>query len=158
MLQSYSDLIVDLTKNPRLKINVQIEKLNENAKLPEYAHPSDAGADIFSAEEVTINPSETKLVKTGLKVAIPAGYAIFIYPRSGLSLKTGLRIANSVGVIDESFHKEIMVIMENTGSEPYNINIGDRIAQMIIQPVPMINWIEDIVEDTGRGGFGSTGQ
>lgn len=157
-LQKWIGTIINLAKVPRIRINVSIEKLNENARIPEYAHDTDAGADIFAAEEVIIEPNETKLIKTGIRVAIPVGYAVFIYPRSGLSLKTGLRIANSVGVIDESFHKEIMVIMENTSNEPYNINIGDRIAQMVIQPVPMINWQENTVEDTERGGFGSTGK
>ena len=84
-------------------------------------------------------------------------YAIFIYPRSGLSLKTNLRIANSVGVVDSDFHKEIGVIITNIGDTSYTIKAKERIAQMIIMPVPMIAWQKSSVEDNERGGFGSTG-
>lgn len=97
-------------------------------------------------------------MSTGIKVAIPIGYAIFIYPRSGLSAKTGLRIANSVGVIDAMYHKEIGVIIQNTNNESYEIKTGDRIAQMVISEVPMIKWKETLIKDNERGGFGSTGK
>lgn len=148
---------IEVVKNPREKVKVEIEKINENAKIPTYAHDTDAGADIYSAEEVSLNPHETKLISTGIKVAIPSGYAIFLYPRSGLSAKTKVRLANSVGVIDSSYHKEIKVIFDNNDEKEYKINIGDRIGQFVIMPVPMIDWEENIVEDTDRGGFGSTG-
>lgn len=149
--------LYNMAENPRERIKISIEKITPTAKIPEYANPSDAGCDIYSNETITIKPGETKIVKTGIKIAIPAGYGIFIYPRSGMSAKTKIRVANSVGIIDSTYHKEIGVILDNIGTEDYTINIGDRIAQMIIQPVPMINWVEDLIEDTARGGFGSTG-
>lgn len=151
--------LYDMAENPRKKIQVKIEKINENAKIPEYAHPSDAGADIYAAEDITIEPRDTVIIPTGIKVAIPVGYTIFIYPRSGMSLKTGMRIANSVGVIDSDYNKEIGVIMTNTGNSQYTIRQGDKIAQMVIMPVPMIKFIEvNNIQDSGRGGFGSTGR
>ena len=158
VLKSSMDKFEELAQNPRERIDVKIQRLNENAVLPSYAHPTDAGADVSACEEVTINPGETKLIGTGLKVDIPAGYAILIYPRSGMSLKTSIRLANSVGVIDSSYHKEIGIILDNIGNEPYIIHSGDRIAQMIITSVPMIRFNEETVVDGDRGGFGSTGQ
>lgn len=150
----------ELVEVPRRRIEVEIKKLSEDAKLPEYAHLTDAGADIFALENTYIKPKETKLVKTGIAVAIPVGYAILVYPRSGLSLKTGLRIANSVGVIDSDYRNELCVILQNTDNKSYTINKGDRIAQMIITEVPMIKWKEtENLSNTDReGGFGSTGK
>lgn len=150
----------ELYQNPREKIHVKIEKLDENAKLPTYAHPTDAGADVYALEETTINPGETKTVRTGIKVAIPKGYEITIRPRSGLSLKTGLRIANSPATIDSDYRGEVMIILWNSGASPYTINAGDKIAQMLIAAVPMIVWDEEAITDTterGEGGFGSSG-
>lgn len=93
---------LDLYEVPRERISVEIQKLSEKARLPEYAHPTDAGADVFSSEDITIGAGETKIVKTGLKVAIPVGYEIQVRPRSGLSAKTGLRVANAPGTIKEA--------------------------------------------------------
>jgi dUTP pyrophosphatase len=152
--------LYDMAENPRKKIRVGIEKINENAKIPEYAHPSDAGCDVFSAETVTIASGETKIVKTGIRVAIPAGYEIQIRPRSGLSAKTGIRVANAPGTIDSMYRGEIGIILHNTSSDTYTIETGDKIAQMIIAQSPMIKWVEEIINmdtDRGTGGFGSTG-
>ena len=159
-LRNIGELAIDLRKNPRERIGVKIFKINKNAKIPTYANPSDAGADIYAAEDIILEPNSTTLVSTGIKVDIPAGYALFIYPRSGMSLKTKIRVANSVGVIDHLYHEEIKVIMDNNSNEAYSIKTGDRIAQMIIMPVPMIKF-EETTEDlsvNGRSGFGSTGQ
>lgn len=150
---------VELYDNPREKVRVKIQKINPDAVIPTYAHSTDAGADVSSVEDITIAAGETKIVKTGLKVAIPKGYEIQIRARSGISAKTPLRIANCVGTIDSSFRGEIGVIMWNSGTEPYTIKKGDKIAQMLIAPTPMINWEEtEINDDTdrGTGGFGST--
>ena len=158
-LQKWIGTIGKLARTRRIEVNVKVEKLNENAKLPTYAHDTDAGADVYAAEAIIIKPNETKLIKTGLKVAIPNGYEIQIRPRSGLSLKTGLRVANAPGTVDAQYRGEICVIMTNISTAAENINIGDRIAQMVISPVPMIKWIEEeIVDETdrGSGGFGST--
>lgn len=149
----------ELLEVPRERIEVKIQKINDNAKLPEYAHITDAGADIFANETVVFEPGETKIVPTGIKVAIPAGYEIQIRPRSGMSLKTGMRIANAPGTIDSDYRGEVGVIMTNTFDSKWTIMSGDKIAQMVIAPVPMIKWIEtDNLDETerGEGGFGST--
>jgi dUTP pyrophosphatase len=150
----------ELVEVPRQRIEVEIKKLSENAKLPEYAHLTDAGADIFALENTYIKPKETKLVKTGIAVAIPVGYEIQIRPRSGLSLKTGLRVANAPGTVDADYRGEVCVIMWNSGNEAVKIEAGDKIAQMVISEVPMIKW-KEVTElsstERGAGGFGSTG-
>lgn len=159
VIRKSTEVLFNMKENPRIKVKVKIQKLNENAKLPAYANPSDAGADIFALEDITIKANTTELVKTGIAVSMPAGYMIQIYPRSGLSYKTPLRVANSVGIVDHLYNKEIKVILENTGNEDYTIKAGDKIAQMLIMPTPMIIWEEvDNIEDSGRGGFGSTGR
>jgi dUTP pyrophosphatase len=160
VLKSSMDKFEELSKNPRERIDVKIQRINDNAVLPSYAHPTDAGADVSACEEITINPGETKLVGTGLKVAIPSGYEIQLRPRSGMSLKTGLRVANSPATIDSDYRGEIKVIMWNSGATPYTIKIGDKIAQMLVVPCPMIRWNETVIEDEtsrGEGGFGSSG-
>lgn len=151
--------IVKLLEVPRERVKVQIKKLTPNAKLPEYAHKTDAGADVFCSEAIEIGAGETKLVKTGIAVAIPAGYEIQVRPRSGLSLKTGLRVANAPGTIDSDYRGEICVIMTNISDKIESISQGDKIAQLVISPVPMIEW-EEVKEldstERGEGGFGST--
>ena len=151
--------ILDMAEVPRERVEIKIAPINPNAKLPTYAHPTDAGADIYAVEDITIEPGKTEIVKTGLTVEIPVGYAILIYPRSGLSLKTGLRIANSVGVIDSDYRGEIGVLMHNTDGAAAQVKSGDKIAQMVLTEVPMIKWVEvDSLNETdrGEGGFGST--
>lgn len=153
---------LELYEVPRERITVEIQKLSDTAKLPEYAHPTDAGADVFSSEDVTIAAGETKIIKTGLKVAIPVGYEIQVRPRSGLSAKTGIRVANAPGTIDSAYRGEVGIILHNTADTPYEVKTGDKIAQLIISPVPMIRWKEvaTISDDTERstGGFGSSGR
>lgn len=153
---------LDLYEVPRERISVEIQKLSDTAKIPEYAHPTDAGADVFSSEDVTIAAGETKIIKTGLKVAIPIGYEIQVRPRSGLSAKTGIRVANAPGTIDSAYRGEVGIILHNTSTTPYEIKTGDKIAQLVISPVPMIKWKEvaTISDDTDRstGGFGSSGR
>lgn len=149
----------DLYEVPRERVTVIIERINPNAKIPEYAHKTDAGADVFSAEDVVLQPRETQIIKTGIRVAIPAGYEIQVRPRSGLSFKTDLRIANAPGTIDSDYRGEIGIIMTNIGTTEETIHIGDKIAQLVIAPTPMIKWKEgsvDINTERGEGGFGST--
>lgn len=166
------------------RIVIPIEKTSSEINIPVYAKPGDAGMDIYATEDITIKPGETKILSTGLKVAIPKGYAILIQPRSGLSAKTKLRIANTPGLIDSGYRDEIGVIIENINSpikeieshyekdgkliidsilygEEYNIEKDMRIAQMRLVKVPEImfqevNSIKNIGVDRG-GGFGSTG-
>jgi dUTP pyrophosphatase len=160
-LEQSGELIKSIIKIPRELISVKIQKISEDAILPKYAHDEDAGADIYAVEEVICKPHSTNLIKTGIKVAIPAGFEIQIRPRSGLSLNTSMRIANTPGTIDAGYRGEVCVIMENTGNLSYTINKGDKIAQMVIMPVPMIKWEEvDELDTTERNenGFGSTDQ
>ena len=146
---------------PREVVDMHIQTLTDTAKVPEYAHMSDACADIYADETITIKPNETALVSTGIALAVPMGYVAHIYPRSSIGAKTPLRLANSVGVIDSEYRDEIKVIYTNTGTEDYTIQKGDRIAQMSIDASPMARFhrvpdIKEIGEDRG-GGIGSTG-
>lgn len=162
----------------REKINVYIEKCRETAIIPSYANPDDAGMDIFAAEDVTIEPGSTRLVPTGLKVAIPEGFEIQVRPRSGISLRTKLHLSNSPGTIDSGYRDEVGIIISNLsdpktaeitrtldkhngGDGTYFIKRGDRIAQFVLARVPLIIFEEtDDVSNIGinrGGGFGSTG-
>ena len=144
------------------KINVSIESCHKNAVLPTYAKKGDAGMDIYSVEDIIIPAGETKIIPTGLKVAIPEGYEIQIRPRSGLSFKTPLRIPNAPGTIDAGYRDEIGIIITNTDqNSDFTVEKSTRIAQMVLQKVPKINWeVTDNVANIGinrGGGFGSTG-
>lgn len=155
------DVSYDIAENPRERVPVKIMRVNPDAKLPTYAHNSDAGADVYAVEDVSIPPHTTVLVSTGIKVAIPLGYEVQIRPRSGLSLKSTLRVANAPGTIDAEFRGEVKVIMENIGNLTAKIHKGDKIAQMLIAPTPMIVWEEvEELDETERNekGFGSTDQ
>lgn len=143
-------------------VAVQLELCHPDARMPEYARPGDAGMDIYAVEDRVIAPNATVIVKTGLKVAIPEGYEIQIRPRSGLSLKTALRLPNSPGTIDAGYRDEIGIIMHNTSlDQEYAVKKGDRVAQMVLQRVPRIEW--ELVNDVTKignnrgGGFGSSG-
>lgn len=161
------------------EIDVMIEICREGATLPFYANPGDAGMDVCAAEEVILAPGETKIVPTGLKLAIPQGFEVQVRPRSGVSLKTPLRITNSPGTIDSGYRDELGIIISNisetclsneeylevTGKGnqkgTYIIKKGDRIAQLVLQRVPrmklvVVESVKEIGENRG-GGFGSTG-
>lgn len=129
--------------------------------VPTYAHPGDAGADITSAERVTLAPGQRALVKTGLSIALPHGFVAYVMPRSGLALKHGVSLVNAPGTIDAGYRGEIGVIMLNTDStESFEIEVGDRIAQLVIQPVVRAEFVpvsELPGTHRGEGGFGSTG-
>lgn len=144
--------------------NVDVEVFSTSSNpLPTYAHIGDAGADLYLSENTKVYPGETRTLKTGLYVAIPEGFEIQIRPRSGMSAKTKLRVANAPGTIDHQYRGEIMVLMDNVGDTPVELNIGDRIAQMIIAPVWNVVWRQVDTKDDlgtttrGSGGFGSTG-
>ena len=146
---------------PREIVDTYIQLITDTAKIPTYAHLEDACADIYSDETVTIQPGETKLISTGIALAIPIGYVAHIYPRSSIGLKTPLRLSNSVGVIDSGYREEIKIIYSNMGVDPYTIAKGDRIAQMSIDAAPIARFtrVEDVKEigEDRSGGFGSTG-
>lgn len=145
-----------------MKYNVKIKKLNDKAVIPTYASPYSAGADLYSAmDEITIAPGETVLVKTGLALELPIGYAGLIYARSGLASKRGLAPANKVGVVDCDYRGEVMVALHNHSNIPQTIAAGERIAQLVIAPYIVAEFEEtDELSDTvrGEGGFGSTGR
>ncbi len=145
------------------KMTIRVKKLHESAILPSYGSSFAAGADLYALldEEMTFSPGETKLVRTGLSMEIPEGYAGFIYARSGIATKRGLAPANKVGVVDSDYRGEVMVALHNHSGEVQTILGGERIAQMVIAPFLAAAFIEsDTLEETerGEGGFGSTGQ
>lgn len=141
---------------------MKIIKLNENAVIPTYGTEYSAGADLYACtdEDITINPGETELIKTGIAIEIPVGYAGFIYARSGLASKKGLAPANKVGVIDADYRGEIMVALYNQSNEPQVIAAKERIAQLVIAPFLKVEFEETdklTITVRGDGGFGSTG-
>ena len=177
-----SNLLIKIINSSSLIVRIPCE-LDEDTTLPTYAHETDAGLDIYAREEITLIPGETKIIGTGIKVAIPEGYAILIQPRSGQSAKTKLRIANTPGLIDSGYRDEIGVIIENIEppfkdidyefddngeihiksilhGQSYTIAPGQRFAQMRLVQVPKAEFVQ--VESVGEigedrmGGFGST--
>jgi len=163
-----------------MEIEVYIEICREDAVLPSYAKPGDAGMDVCAAVGMSISPGETVIVPTGLKMAIPEGYEIQVRPRSGISYKTPLRLSNSPGTIDSGYRDELGIIITNTSDKNsyseyetldisskgnisgiYEIHKGDRIAQIVLQEVPrmkltVVKSVAALGNDRG-GGFGSTG-
>lgn len=176
--------IVDFNDELTSSILIPIEFCNKNARMPIYAHETDAGLDIYSTEDINISPGETILIKTGLKVAIPVGYELQVRPKSGISLKTKLRVANTPGTIDSGYRDEIGIIIENIEQpiqdisyhfdtnnkividsilhgKTYSIEKGQKIAQLVLNKISKANFIlvdtvNEIEGDRG-GGFGSTG-
>ncbi len=143
-------------------MEVRIKKLSENAVIPTYGSEFSAGADLYACleEAVTIEPGNTYLVKTGLAMEIPEGFAGLIYARSGLASKKGLAPANKVGVVDADYRGEIMVALHNHSNVAAVVEPGERIAQMVIAPFlkAEYNVVEELSDTVrGAGGFGSTG-
>ena len=165
-------------------VNIPIELTSKDAKIPTYAHLGDGALDLYSPDDYTINPGETVIISVDIKVALPYGYAFLIHPRSGLSAKTKLRVANSIGLVDSQYKGVIGVIIENVESpikdiayefddsgrpiitsiehgKSYTISKGERFAQMRLVEVPTANFfqvksVDGIGNDRG-GGFGSSG-
>lgn len=141
------------------KINAVIEcRVDDQQFLPQRAHATDAGADLRSTENCTIVYGEQKLIDTGVAVKIPEGYGGFVFNRSSQG-KRGITIPHSVGVVDSDYRGNIKVILKNLGDQPYEIKVGDRVAQLVIMPVLLCGFV-DMWNDTERGanGFGSTGK
>lgn len=142
-------------------MKLQVRLLHPRAQLPRRAHPGDAGADLFSVEEVTIPPGERRSVGTGLALAIPEGYAGFVQPRSGLAAKHGIMLVNTPGLIDAGYRGEVRVLLYNSGAEPFEVAVGERIAQLVIQRVEEPEYVPAVeLPETvrGTGGFGSSGR
>lgn len=138
-----------------------VDVLISTESLPVVAHPGDAGADLSSTEDCVLQPGQRAVIGTGVSIALPDGYVAFIVPRSGLAAKHGITVVNSPGTVDAGYRGEIKVTLLNTDqSEPFTINVGDRIAQMIIMPFARANFVsvETLpVSERGDSGFGSTG-
>lgn len=146
-----------------LKENVKLKKLNQNAVIPTYGSPFSAGADLYACLEdtITIRPNETVLVKTGIALEIPEGYAGLIYARSGLASKKGLAPANKVGVVDSDYRGEIMVALHNHSMVEQQVEPKERIAQLVVTPFLSVSFeeVEELTDtERGSGGFGSTGR
>ena len=143
---------------------IKIFRIDNDLPLPKRAHPTDAGLDIYSSENITLQPGERHLVGTGLAMALPVGTVGLVHPRSGLAAKKGLSIVNAPGTIDAAFRGEVKVNLINLDPrQPIVIERGERIAQIIVQEV-LLNEVEEVsqeadlgVTDRGKGGHGSTG-
>jgi dUTP pyrophosphatase len=146
---------------PHSEPDVLIKRLDPGVPLPSYAHPGDAGADLAAAEDVELGPGERALVRTGLAIALPDGYAAFVHPRSGLAAKHGVTLVNAPGTVDAGYRGEIKVTLLNTDRDrPVRFRRGDRIAQLVIQRVERAAFHEVTVlpgSSRADGGFGSTG-
>ena len=141
-------------------IEVEIVRLRAEARVPERAYAGDAGVDLAACEPITLAPGERALVPTGLAVAIPDGFAGFVQPRSGLAIRHGVTIVNAPGLIDSGYRGEIQVVLLNTDKEAtFSAEAGERIAQLVILPVPEVVLREvDELPSSERGvrGFGSS--
>lgn len=142
-------------------VDVLVTRLDPDVALPVYAHPGDAGADLATTEDVTIEPGERAMVGTGIAIALPAGYAAFVHPRSGLGHRLGVSIVNTPGTVDAGYRGEIKVVLVNHDlRQPAVFKRGDRIAQLIVQRVDHARFHEvERLPGTARGedGHGSTG-
>jgi len=140
---------------------INLAKLHPNAVVPAFATDGDAGADLYSVEELTLAPYQKALVGTGIAIALPKGKVGLIHPRSGLAAKHGVTVLNTPGTIDSGYRGEIKVILFNSSDEEFRISVGDRIAQLVVQNYDSVLFYEvDSLDETSRGtgGFGSTGR
>ncbi|GAB6167763.1 dUTP diphosphatase [Clostridium carnis] len=142
------------------KFSLKVKKVHKDAIIPNFAHEGDAGLDLYSVEEIIINPSETGFVRTGIQIELPKQTEGQVRPRSGLALKHGITVLNTPGTIDEGYRGELGIILINHGKNPFKVEKGMKIAQMLVKPV----WAVDVTEveelsdsERGNGGFGSTG-
>jgi dUTP diphosphatase len=140
---------------------LQVTRLRDDAHLPRQAYAGDAGLDLAACERLTLQPGERAVVPTGVAVAVPDGYAGFVQPRSGLAARHGLSVVNSPGLIDPGYRGELKVVLLNTDrTEPFTIEPGMRVAQLVIVPVPAVELVEveELPESAERGarGFGSS--
>ena len=139
---------------------MKIEIVAENALVPAYALPGDAGMDLRAAETVLIGPGERALVPTGVRLGLPEGVVAFVHPRSGLALNRGITVLNAPGTIDSNYRGEIGVILHNTSTDWFDVDKGDRVAQLVFQQVLTVEFeqVETLSESVrGDSGFGSTG-
>lgn len=141
-------------------MHLKVKKLHEDAIVPHYAHPDDAGLDLFALEAVDLAPGHRRLVNTGIAIELPAGTEGQVRPRSGLAAKHAVTVLNTPGTIDEGYRGEVGVILINHGRDTFHVEKGMKIAQILVKPVVTVDVEEvDALSDThrGEGGFGSTG-
>ena len=147
--------------SPDRRLTVPLRRLDPHADLPAYAHPGDAGADLRSAEDFVLGPGERRVVGTGIALAVPDGYAAFVHPRSGLAAAHGISVVNAPGTVDAGYRGELKVCLINHDPlRPVAFSRGDRIAQLIIQPVveAVFAPVPELPDSArGTGGYGSTG-
>ena len=140
---------------------VRTRRLDPSLPLPTYAHPGDAGADLVSRVDVTLAPGQRVLVPTGLAIALPDGYAAFTHPRSGLAARHGITIVNAPGTVDAGYRGELLVNLVNLDpDEPFEVRRGDRIAQLVVQRVAEVDFVDvDSLPESSRGetGHGASG-
>lgn len=140
---------------------VLVRKIHPDAIIPNYAHPGDSGADLYSVDDtMVIEPEQRVLIHTGIQIELPVGHEAQVRSKSGLALKQGIMVLNSPGTVDEPYRGEVGVILHNTSHQPVTIEKGQKIAQMVIKPVYQALFIEaEDLSNTSRseGGFGSTG-
>ncbi len=138
-----------------------LQRLDEGLTPPAYAHPGDAGADLLARHDVTLAPGERASVPTGIAIALPDGYAAFVHPRSGLAARHGVTVLNGPGTVDAGYRGEVVVTLLNTDPrETVVVRRGDRIAQLVVQPVSTARFVpvpELPASTRGDGGHGSTG-
>jgi len=139
-------------------VEIKVKKLHSDAIIPNYAHPGDAGMDIYSNEDIIIYPKERRAVKTGISIQLPEGYVALVWDKSGMAFNFGL--TTLAGVMDSGYRGEYQITILNTTTSPYEVKKGQKIAQILIQPIEHAEVIEtQELEDSSRGdgGFGSTG-
>ncbi len=147
-------------KNMVNNVDIKVKKLHDDAVLPTYGSEGAAGFDFYSIDDYSVDPGKTIIVKTGLAMAIPQGLYLAVVPRSGVSVKTGIRVANSPGTVDSDYRGEIGIIVDNISNDTIQIPKGYRIAQGVIIPYFVADFdVVDELDDTVRGsnGYGSTG-
>jgi dUTP pyrophosphatase len=144
-----------------VELPVPVVRLDPDLPLPAYAHPGDAGADLVTAVDVTLQPGERVLVPTGIAMAVPEGYVALVHPRSGLAARHGLSIVNAPGTVDAGYRGEVKVLLVNLDpAEPIELRRGDRVAQLVLQRVEQAAFTEvEVLPESvrGVGGYGSTG-
>lgn len=141
-------------------VEVRVQRLDPDLPLPSYAHPGDAGADLYSAQDVLLEPASRVIVRTGIAIELPMGFVGLVHPRSGLAAKQGVTVLNAPGTVDAGYRGEVMVILVNHGSAAVKISRGDRIAQLVVQRVERAHFhaVENLPDSVrGTGGHGSTG-
>ena len=142
-------------------VPVPLRRLDPGLPLPGYAHPGDAGADVYAAAQVTLEPGERALVPTGVALALPEGYVGLVHPRSGLAARHGISLVNAPGTVDAGYRGEILVNLINLDPrEAFTVHRGDRIAQLVVQQVATVDFVEvDSLPETSRGdtGHGASG-